>query len=230
MTSANHSIGTHGFPRQVKEKGSVCGIARWSRIHWPVAICQLTSPSLKMVVELPRTAGISRTAMNRARIDEPSAFACFASAIRLAGSSRTRPLRRAAAVDRVKNQPDHLRSEEEKLGPDGQTVEEIQAAADAAQSDHPRQWRSECALRIRLAAAKDEHCCADRDERRQGPGIRQSGNAGERDQAGKNRRDDRGEDGDPDRRAALRHAREAARQQAVAGDGEKNAALAVEKG
>src|SRR3954471_22090104 len=167
MTSASHSIGVHGLPPQVKEKGSVCGIAQWWRIHWPVEICQLTSPSLKMVVELPRTAGISRTAMNRGRIHEPSAFAFFASAIRPARSSCARPLGRAAAVDRVKNQPDHLRSKEEKLGSDGQTVEEIQAAADAAQSDHPRQWRSECALRLRLAAAKDEHCCADRDERRQ---------------------------------------------------------------
>ena len=58
-----------------------------------------------------------------------------------------------------------------------------------------------------LAAAKHQHRRADRDERRQRPGVGQRGDRGQRDQAREHRGDDRGEDGDPDRRPAVRDTR-----------------------
>ena len=46
-----------------------------------------------------------------------------------------RPLGRAAAVDRVEDQPDHLRADEEELRAVGQADEQVEAAEDA---DHAR--------------------------------------------------------------------------------------------
>ena len=101
------------------------GIARWSMIHCPVAMCQLTSPSLKIVFELPRIAGISSTAMNSGRIATCFSAGLWTGAVITFASSGTRPLRRPAAVDRVKHEPDHLRAHEEQLRAIGQADEQV---------------------------------------------------------------------------------------------------------
>src|SRR5438270_3950040 len=219
MTSASHSIGTHGLPYQVKENGSACGIARWSRIHWPVAMCQLTSPSLKIVVELPSAAGISSTAMNSGRIDGALRASARASAISPARSSGACPFRGAAAADGVEDEADHLRGKEEQLCAARQAVEEVETAKDAAQADNPRQRCLERAFGVRLATAQHEHRGADRDERGERAGVGEGRDARKGNEAGKDRGHDRGEDSDPNGRAALPHPRKAARHKTVAGDG-----------
>src|SRR5689334_15087782 len=67
MTSASHSNATHGWPPKVNEKGSVRGTARWSRIQLPAAICQLTSPSLKIIGELANDTDSNRSASSTIR-------------------------------------------------------------------------------------------------------------------------------------------------------------------
>src|SRR4051812_14468391 len=124
-------------------------------IHWPVAMCQLTSPSLKIVSELPSTAGTSSTATSKGRLMRP--LPSGAAAVAINASSRPRPLRRAAAVNRIEDEADHLRADEEQLGAGRQADEEIDAADDPAHPNHPGERRAELALGMRLAAAKNEH-------------------------------------------------------------------------
>src|SRR5438309_10333269 len=169
MTSESHSIGTQGLPSHVNENGSACGIARWSRIHSPVAMCQLTSPSLKIVCELPSTAGIRSTATSNGRLMRP--FCPAAAAVAITRSSSPRPLRSAAAVNGGGDKPDHLRAEEEQLGAGRQTDEQIDTAEDTTEADDPRQRSAEFAFGVRLPAAKHEHRGAHRDERRECSGI-----------------------------------------------------------
>ena len=67
--------------------------------------------------------------------------------------------------------------------------------------------------RVGRAPPHHQHCRAHRDKGGQRPGVGQRGDLGQRESApAMTRRHDRGEDGDPDRRAALRHARQARRQ------------------
>src|SRR4029079_10095517 len=100
-------------------------------------MCQLTSPSLKIVLELPSTAGISNTATNSAsgerRGGEPAASSATA--------ARARPLSRPAAVDRVEHKADHLRRQEEQLSAVRKADEEIEAAEDSNRSDDPGERR-----------------------------------------------------------------------------------------
>src|SRR4029078_3728518 len=97
-------------------------------------MCQLTSPSLKMVCELPSTAERSRTPTSTGRNNLPGLLAFAASVIgSLAGSATasamgTPPLRRPAAVDEIEHDPDRLRGEEENLGTVRQANEQIKAA------------------------------------------------------------------------------------------------------
>src|SRR5690349_11736039 len=112
-------------------------------------MCQLTSPSLKIVCELPSTAGISSTATSSGMLSG----VLLSAAVAINASSRPRPLRRAAAVDRVEDQADHLSADEEQLGAARQADEQIDAAEDSAEADDPRQRRAELALGVGLAAA-----------------------------------------------------------------------------
>src|SRR5690348_936222 len=152
-------------------------------------MCQLTSPSLKIIFELPSTAGISSTAMNSGMTDRRFAGAAASSAT----DANSRPLRRPAAVDRIKHEADDLRRHEEQLGPVRKADEEVKAAEDSDGPDDGGRGGAELPLRLRLAAAKDEHRGANRDEGRERPGIGQRRDRREWDQPGEDRRDDRRE-------------------------------------
>ena len=80
--------------------------------------------------------------------------------------------------------------QEVALGRPGQAVEQIEAAEDPADPDHPRPGRREPARRVGRADAHDQHADADRDEGGQGSGIGERGELGERDDSGE-RGDDR---------------------------------------
>src|SRR5689334_814822 len=136
-------------------------------------MCQLTSPSLKMVLELPSAAGIKTTAMRSGM--RPLAFLPD----RLAGSgtaSGARPIRGAAAVHEIEQQPDCLRTEEENLGAVRQADEQVEAAENSHRSYDWRSGRPELALAIGLALPERQHRRAHRDERSQSSGVRQGGN------------------------------------------------------
>src|SRR3954453_13310440 len=68
-----------------------------------------------------------------------------------------RSLRRAAAVDRVEDQTDHLRADEEDLRAVGQADEQIEAAENSDRRDERRRGSAELALGVGLAPAQDEH-------------------------------------------------------------------------
>src|SRR5438045_9390265 len=108
-------------------------------------MCQLTSPSLKIVFELPSTAGISRTATSSERLTLPLSLSAAAVAIKC--SSRPRALRSPAAVDGGKDEADHLRTHEKELRPARQADEQANASENAAEADHPRQRRTNLPLR-----------------------------------------------------------------------------------
>src|SRR4051812_39776136 len=111
-------------------------------------MCQLTSPSPKMVAELPRATGISKAPMSSGT-SEPIALR--------PPSSGTRALGRASPVDRVKHEPDHLRAQEEQLRAVGQADEQIDAAEDSDQRDERRRRRSELALAVGFGPAQHQH-------------------------------------------------------------------------
>ena len=97
--------------------------------------------------------------------------------------------------------------------------------------DDPRQRRAELARRVRARAGAAP--ASPRRPRRRPPAsrhwpARRSSSSGNRPAMIAD--DDRGEDGDPHRRAAARHAARPAGQQPVARHGEEDPALAVEEG
>src|SRR3954469_3780726 len=104
-------------------------------------MCQPRSPSLKIVCELPRMAGISRTAMNNGNGDGLAVPG-------LAALANARALRRAVTIDRVEHQSDHLRREEEDLRPVGQADEQIEATEDTEWRDQPGRRGAKFALRF----------------------------------------------------------------------------------
>src|SRR5689334_17185989 len=102
-------------------------------------MCQLTSPSLKMVFELPRAAGIN-TAATRSGI---RSLACLPDPLAASGTAGgARPLRRTAAVDEVEEQADHLSGHEKDLRAIGQADEQVQAAEDSDRADDRRGRRT----------------------------------------------------------------------------------------
>src|SRR4029078_5749822 len=95
-----------------------------------------------------------------------------------AGSSvGTRPLRRAASVDGVKDEADDLGGDEEDLRAARKANKEIDATEDAPEPEQRGQRRPELALGLGLAAAKHEHRRAHRDKGGERPGIGESGDA-----------------------------------------------------
>src|SRR5689334_7109150 len=106
-------------------------------------MCQLTSPSLKMVWELPSAAGNRSTPTSTGSNSLAGARSCAARGIMpghagmlLSTSPPARTLRRASAVNEIKHQTDHLRRDEEDLCTVGQANEEIKAAENSDHSDH----------------------------------------------------------------------------------------------
>src|SRR3954454_1657207 len=151
-------------------------------------MCQLTSPSLKIDLELPSAAAskstptsAGRKSLPAPRVDAVSIGAC--STI-LSTRARTRLGRDMAAIDEVKHDPDRLRRHEEELRTVGQANEQIKAAENPHSRDKRRGRCAELALCVRLTPAKDEHRRTDRDEGRERPGIGERRDRGQRDQAG----------------------------------------------
>src|SRR5579884_1257679 len=102
-------------------------------------MCQLTSPSLNMIVELPSAAGSSRTPTRTGRnslrgpVTVAASVAAVSAGAATASDTRScpRPLRRVAPVDEIEHDPDRLRREKEDLCTVRQANEQIKAAEDA---------------------------------------------------------------------------------------------------
>src|SRR5438270_12706887 len=99
-------------------------------------MCQLTSPSSKIILELPSAKGRRSTPTSTGSKSLPGPAAWGTSTISsppvaatcLSTRTGARPLRRPSAIDEVEHHPDRLRGEEEDLSTIGQANEEIKAA------------------------------------------------------------------------------------------------------
>src|SRR3954466_6214873 len=117
-------------------------------------MCQLTSPSLKIVCELPSAAASKSTPTSAGRNNLPGPADFSACVIGAAGAAAAPgmgasacPLRRLPPVDEVEHDPDRLRRHEEELCTVGQANEQIKAAQNADSRHERRGRRSELALR-----------------------------------------------------------------------------------